>query len=146
VVTNAINIATELAAQESSLAVIVIGGVMRAEELSLLGHIAESSLPEVRVNKIFMGAQALSLEGGWTTDHLPEVATCRRILDMSSELVVLADHSTLGHTAPALITPFSRLHALVTDAMADPGFIRQARARGVRVLIAGEEQAGVTSS
>lgn len=135
VFTNALNIAADLAGcEEEQITVVVTGGVVRAAELSLLGHIAELTLPEVRVSKVFMGAQALSLESGWTTDAMAEVPTTRRVLDMSPDLVILADHSKLGHSAAAFIAPLQRITTLVTDRAADPEFIRQARARGIKVL------------
>ena len=137
VITNALNIAAELSALESDLTVVVLGGVVRPAELSLLGHIAEQTLSEVRVNRVFMGVQALSIEGGWTTDHMPEVQTTRKILGMSAELIVLADHSKLGHIAAAFIAPITRLTTLITDAGADADFLDQLRARGVGVIVSG---------
>ncbi len=136
IITNALNIAAELATLETDHSVVVIGGVVRSPELSLLGHIAEQSLNEVRINKIFMGVQALSLEGGWTTDHLPEVATTRKILTMSEDLIILTDHTKFGHTAAAFIAPISRLHTLVTDPLAETWFIQPLQATGIRVITA----------
>jgi DeoR/GlpR family transcriptional regulator of sugar metabolism len=136
VFTNALNIATELAAAEGGLTVVVTGGVVRSPELSLLGHIAEQTLPEVRVTKVFMGMQAISLDGGLTTDHIPEVATTRRIFEMAPELVVLADYTKLGCTASAFIAPVTRMTCLVTDVHADPVFLEKLRAGGIRVMVA----------
>lgn len=136
VVTNALNVAVELAAVPGEWTVVVTGGVVRAAELSLLGHLAEQSLTEVRVSKVFLGMQAISLEGGLTSDHMPEVMTARRILDMAPDLIVLADHSKLGTTAAAFIAPLERISILVTDSGADPAFLSQARARGLRVIVA----------
>lgn len=138
VITNAINIAADLAAAEGDLSVVVVGGMLRAPELSLLGHIAEKTLPEVRVRKIFMGVQALSIEQGWTSDHMPEVTTTRRVLEMAPELIVLADHSKLGQTAAAFIAPITRLSALVTDSGADPRFLEHLSKAGIKVLVARE--------
>jgi DeoR/GlpR family transcriptional regulator of sugar metabolism len=84
---------------------------------------------------IFMGAQALSIESGWTTDAMAEVQTTRRIFEMGADLVVLADHTKLGRTAAALIAPLQRITTLVTDAGAEAGFLAQARARGLRVIV-----------
>ncbi len=134
VVTNALNIAADLAPAAGEITVVVTGGVLRGSELSVLGHIAEQSLAEVRVDRVLMGAQALSLDGGWTTDHLPEVATTRRIIEMSRELVVLADHTKLGRRAAAYIAPLERISTLVTGAQANPRFVEQAEELGVRVL------------
>jgi DeoR/GlpR family transcriptional regulator of sugar metabolism len=136
VFTNALNIAVELAAAGGELTVVVTGGVVRSPELSLLGHIAEQTLPELRVTKVFMGMQAISLDGGLTTDHIPEVATTRRIFELASELVVLADHTKLGCTAAAFIAPVARMTTLVTDAHADPMILKKLEAEGVRVIVA----------
>jgi len=136
VVTNALNVAVELAAVSVDWTIIVTGGVVRASELSLLGHLAEQSLPEVRVNKVFMGMQAISLEGGLTSDNMPEVTTTRHIFDMAPELIVLADHTKLGKTASAYLAPVERIKTLVTDSGADPAFLDQARARGIHLIIA----------
>jgi DeoR/GlpR family transcriptional regulator of sugar metabolism len=138
VFTNALNVASELAGCEEEVTVVVTGGVVRAQELSLLGHIAELTLPQVHVDKIFMGVQAVNLEDGWTTDHMPEVATTRRILDMAPELIVLADHTKLGRSAAAYIAPAARMKALVTDAQADPKLVALFEASGIRVIVANE--------
>ena len=134
VVTNAINIAVDLSAAEGDLTVVVTGGVLRKSELSVLGHIAEQSLTEVRVDKVIMGVQALSIEDGWTTDHMPEVSTTRRILAMARELIILADHTKLGRKAAAFIAPLSRITTLVTNPQADPLFLNRARAMGIEVI------------
>jgi DeoR/GlpR family transcriptional regulator of sugar metabolism len=136
VITNALNIATEFAALESEVTVVLTGGVLRRADLSLLGHIAEQTLPEVRVNKIFMSVQALSIAGGWMTDHMPEVANTRRILSMSQELIVLADHTKLGRTAAAFIAPASRVTTLITSQQADPLLLSQLQGLGVRIILA----------
>jgi DeoR/GlpR family transcriptional regulator of sugar metabolism len=49
VVANALTIATELASAKG-VTVVVTGGIVRASELSLVGHIAQRSLREVRVD------------------------------------------------------------------------------------------------
>jgi DeoR/GlpR family transcriptional regulator of sugar metabolism len=136
IITNALNIAIDLAGLEGDRTVVVLGGVLRTDELSLVGHLAEQSLAEIRFQKIFMGVQALSIEGGWTTDHLPEVSTTRRFLQPSPDLIVLADGSKLGQTAAALIAPLTRIHTLVTDSSADSAFLTQARTKGLSIIVA----------
>jgi DeoR/GlpR family transcriptional regulator of sugar metabolism len=139
VVTNSISVASELASAEGEITVVLTGGVLRSAELSVLGHIAEQSLREVRVERVFMGAQALSLESGWTTDHLPEVSTTRQIIQMGHELVVLVDHNKLGGRAAAYIAPVTSISTLVTDREVDPVFVEQLRELGIRVLVAGSQ-------
>ncbi len=136
VVTNALNIASDLALASEAITTVVTGGVVRADELSILGHITELTLNEMRVSKIFMGMQAISIEGGLTTDHMPEVATTRKILDMAPELIVLADYTKLNHMAAAFIYPVGRMTHLVTDSAADTQFLARLEGLGIHVLIA----------
>lgn len=134
VVTNALNIAAELAPVDDTITVVLTGGVLRGAELSVLGHIAEQALQEVRFDKVFMGAQALSVEGGWSTEHMPEVPTTRRIIDMAPQLILLVDHTKLDRRAAAFIAPMKRVTTLVTDTEADPAFVARVEGLGVRVV------------
>lgn len=135
VVTNALTIATELAAAEG-VTVVVTGGMMRVSELSLVGHIAEQSLREVRVDKVIMGMRAISLEAGMTNDYLPEVMTDRTIIEMAPELIVVADHTKFGKVASAYLAPVERITTLVTDAGADPAWLSRLREIGIHVIVA----------
>jgi DeoR/GlpR family transcriptional regulator of sugar metabolism len=136
VVTNALNIASDLALASENITTVVTGGVVRAPELSILGHITELTLEEMRISKIFMGMQAISIEGGLTTDHMPEVATTRKVLDMGAELIVLADHTKLNHMAAAFIYPITRMTYLITDSGADAQFLARLEELGIHVNIA----------
>jgi DeoR family transcriptional regulator of aga operon len=135
VVTNALNIATELATARG-VTVVVTGGMMRASELSLIGHIAEQSLREVRVDKVIMGMQAISPVGGMTNDYLPEVMTDRAIIEMAPELIVVADHAKFGKIASAYIAPLERITTLVTDVGVDPDTVAGLEEVGIQVIIA----------
>lgn len=135
VVTNALTVATELAAA-TGVTIVVTGGMMRASELSLIGHIAEQSLREVRVDKVIIGIPAISLEVGLTNDYLPEVMTDRAIIEMSPQLIVVADHTKFGKVASAYLAPLERVKVLVTDAGADPQMLARLAEMGIHVIIA----------
>jgi len=135
VVTNALTTATELAGA-TGVTVVVTGGMMRPSELSLIGHIAEQSLREVRVDKVIIGIPAISLEVGLTNDYLPEVMTDRAIIEMSPQLIVVADHTKFGKVASAYLAPLERVKVLVTDAEADPEAMARLREMGIQVIVA----------
>jgi DeoR/GlpR family transcriptional regulator of sugar metabolism len=138
VVTNALNIAIELAAAEE-VNVVVAGGMLRAAELSVIGHITALALREVRVDKVIMGMQAIDLEAGMSHDYLPEVTTGRMIMEMAPELIVVADHTKFGKRAAAYIAPVERITTLVTDVQTDAAILSQLKQRGVRVIVVDEE-------
>lgn len=136
VVTNALTIATELATA-ADVTVVVAGGMMRGSELSMVGHIAEQALREVRFDRVIIGIPAISLQHGLTNDYLPEVITDRTIIGMASELVVVADHTKFGKVASAYVAPLQSVTTLVTDWEADRDALADLRQLGIRVLVAG---------
>lgn len=136
VVTNALNVAAELATA-AGVTVVVLGGMMRASELSLIGHITEQAIREVRFDKAIIGIPAIHVEAGLTNDFLPEVMTDRAIIDAAPALIVVADHSKFGRVASAYLAPVERVDTLVTDDQADAAILDRIRALGVRVIIAG---------
>jgi len=139
VVTNALNIGTELATAED-LTVVVVGGMLRPSELSLVGHIAELSLKEIRVEKVLIGIPAISLEHGLTNDYLPEVLTDRAILNMASKLILVADHTKFNKVASAYVSPLERVTTLVTDKLTDPFMLDKIRQLGIEVILADGEE------
>ena len=135
IVTNALNIATELASAEG-ITVVVTGGMLRASELSLIGHITEQALREVRVDKVIIGIPAISLEAGLTNDYLPEVMTDRTIIRMSPHLILVADHTKFDKIASAYVAPINQVTTLVTDSVADSAYLSRIEALGVGMIIA----------
>jgi len=133
VVTNSISVATELASAEG-ITVVVLGGMLRASELSMVGHITEQALREVRIDKVIIGMRAVSPQAGLTNDYLPEVMTDRAILHVASEIILVADHTKLGKTASAYVAPLDRVTKLVTNREADPALLAQIRQMGVEVI------------
>jgi len=135
VVTNALTIAAELAAAPG-VTVVVTGGMMRDSELSLIGHIAQQSLQEVRVDKVVVGIPAISLEAGLTNDYLPEVITDRAVINMAPELILVADHTKFGKVASAYLAPLKSISTLVTDSRADRGMLARLEQMGIQIIIA----------
>lgn len=135
VVTNGLSIAMELATA-TGVTVVVLGGMLRTSELSLIGHIAEQALNEVRVDKVVMGIPAISLESGLTNDYLPEVMTDRAIIDMAQQLILVADHTKFGKVASAYLAPLSRVSILVTDSQTDSEMLDRIREMGIKVILA----------
>jgi DeoR/GlpR family transcriptional regulator of sugar metabolism len=141
VVTNALTVATEFASVEG-VTVVVTGGMMRPSELSLVGHITEQSLREVRVDKVILGMRAIDLDAGMTNDYLPEVMTDRTIIEMAPELIVVADHTKFGKIASAYVAPVERITTLVTNSDTNPETLTRLRELGIRVIIADTDRNG----
>lgn len=135
VVTNALSVVNELAPYQD-LNVIVLGGMLRPTELSMIGHITQQALREVRVDKVFFGIRGIDLEAGLTNDYMPEILTDRAVLDMGSQVILVADHSKLGRIASAFVAPVNRISTLVTDEKADQDLVDSIRKIGIEVIVA----------
>jgi DeoR/GlpR family transcriptional regulator of sugar metabolism len=132
-----LNVSTELATA-ADISVVVVGGMMRREELSLIGHIAEQSLQEVTFDKVIIGIPAIDLKAGLTNDFLPEVMTDRTILNQAREVILVADHTKCGKVGSAFVAPLNRVNTFITDIHTSPEFLEGVQAQGVKVILAND--------
>ena len=133
VITNALNVALELA-PAPGVSVIVTGGSFRRGEMSLTGPIAQSTLKQTPFEVAFISAQGISADGGLSTAFTPEAATDRVVLEVAPRLVVLAEAHKLGRTAPICVGPTAAIDLLVTDADPDDDECLRVAAQGVAVV------------
>ena len=82
IITNSLAIVNELAGRPQ-IELIVIGGMFRPSELSMVGHIAEQAIHELRADRVFMGIRAIDAAYGLANDFLPETMTDRAILGIA---------------------------------------------------------------
>lgn len=135
VITHSLHIAHALASHPL-IRLIVVGGVLRAGELSLVGHLAERAYREFHVDKLFLGVGGLSVEAGLTEFNLEDALVKQAMLQSAKERIVVADASKLERTAFARVGSLASVNTLVTSTEADPGILKRIEEAGVRVLIA----------
>ncbi len=135
VITNSLLVLNELI-DRPSISVIALGGQFRRSELSMIGHITEEALADLRTDKVIIGIHAIGAEDGLTNRDLPEAMTDRRILQAGRQVIVVADHTKLGRVSTVSVAPLSALDTLVTDEAAPPDFVNRVQEQGVRVLLA----------
>ena len=92
--TNSLSVVNRLS-QYSDIAIIVLGGVLRRQEMSLLGHLTIAGLDEFGIDQVFTGAFGIDPEIGVTGTNLSETQTDRSLISSARELILLADHSKL---------------------------------------------------
>jgi DeoR family transcriptional regulator, aga operon transcriptional repressor len=130
VVTNALNIASELAIRPN-LKLVVTGGYARSESYELVGPLAEQSLAGLNLDVVFLGADGITQASGLTTHHEVEARTDQALIERAGRVICVADSSKIGKTAFAQICVIDRVHELITDVRAD------------RSVLAGLVEAGV---
>src|SRR5207247_133067 len=132
VVTNALNIASELAVRPN-VKLVVTGGVARSESYELVGPLAEQSLEELNLDIVFVGVDGIDPDAGLTTHHEIEAHTNRALIDRSRLDVVVADDSKIGQVGFARICELSRIDEIITDTAAEARVLRTIEEAGVRV-------------
>ncbi len=136
VVTNALNIAGELAIR-SDLKLVVTGGTARPESYELVGPVAEHALGELNLDVAVVGVDGISLDEGLTTHHEVEAHTNRVLIERARRVVVATDSSKLGRIAFAQICPLTAVHELITDEEAPRTIVEAFREAGVVVTTVG---------
>ncbi len=134
VVTNALNIAGELAIRRD-LKLVVTGGWARSESYELVGPLAERSLDELNLDVAFLGVDGITATAGPTTHHDVEAQTNRALIERARRAIVVADGSKVGKTSFVRICPVGGVDELITDGSADPGELGRIREAGVEVSI-----------
>lgn len=134
VITNSLPVVNALAGRPVTL--IVIGGLFRASELSLVGHIAEAAIRELRADLVFMGMRGIDPTHGFTSDYLPEALTDRAILQIAPRRVVLADHSKFGRGGAVYLAPVTAADVIISDNRLDPATAGALRELGLEVQMA----------
>jgi DeoR family transcriptional regulator of aga operon len=133
VITNSLPIVNELSGREG-IELLVIGGMLRQTELSMVGHIAEQAIREFRADRVFMGMRAADCKHGFTNDFLPETMTDRAILAIAPRVIIVADHTKFGKVSSVFVAPINAAHLIITDS-GTPGEIQaELREHGVEVM------------
>ena len=128
--TNALNIASELAVRPN-LRLVVTGGVARSASYELVGPLAEASLNELNLDMAILGVDGISAEAGLTTHHEVEAHTNLALMDRARRVIVVTDGSKIGHAAFASICGIERVHDLITDTGAPAEELAAIAAAGV---------------
>lgn len=114
VVTNAINVATELY-NHGRTKVVVTGGALNSYSYELVGEAVTRSLQEYRLELCFVGCSGILPGFGFSMrDHL-ESGVARAFLDISERTMVVADHSKLGRRTLARFARFGEIDRWITD-------------------------------
>jgi len=134
VVTNALNIATEMVLRPF-VRCVSLGGVARPESYELVGPLASMVLAELWLDTVVLGVDAVSASGGATCHHEGEAGINSDMVQRADRVVVAGTGAKLGGRAFARICPASRIDLVVTDDSADRAAIADLEAAGVTVEV-----------
>jgi DeoR family transcriptional regulator, aga operon transcriptional repressor len=132
VVTNALNIAAELAVR-TNIELVVCGGSARSESYELVGPLAELTLSNINLDVALIGVDGVSATAGLTTHHEVEAQTNRCLVRAAARVIVVADSSKIGRRGFARISELGAVSDLVTDSEARDADVNELERAGLRV-------------
>jgi DeoR family transcriptional regulator, aga operon transcriptional repressor len=133
IITNAVNIAAELAG--TAVEVILTGGTLRKNSFSLVGPLAEESLHRLSADLLFLAVDGFDVHYGLSTPNLLEAKVNRVMVEVSRRIVAVCDSSKFGRRSLSLISPTSVLHEVITDRAAPKTDVRVLKQAGVEVIL-----------
>jgi DeoR/GlpR family transcriptional regulator of sugar metabolism len=122
----------------------VLGGLLRAPELSVVGPNPIKQIMQFYVDKLFLGVSGVTEAGFF--DYSPEDTEIKRaFIEQAERVIVLCDSSKFDHRSVSKVCDLDRAATLVTDS-APPAHLADALGRaGVEILIAAAAETAAAS-
>jgi DeoR/GlpR family transcriptional regulator of sugar metabolism len=135
VITNAINIALILGAQ-NGVNLIVTGGEFKAPTLSLTGQKAADFFQNLHVDKLFLATAGIALKSGLTYPGISDICVKRAMIESANETYLVADSTKVGKNAFASLGALSLIDYLITDSKIKPEEVEWLKTYDVKFVIA----------
>ena len=133
IVTNAVNIAAELAG--AHVEVILTGGTLRKNSFSLVGPIAEDTLRHLNADILFLGVDGFDVNYGLSTPNLLEAKVNRVMVEIAKQTVAVCDASKFGRRSLAHIVDTKSLDHVITDHGVPRSDLKALKKAGIEVTI-----------
>jgi len=134
VITNALNVATILA-EYNNINVIVPGGMLKKNSISLVGILAEKGFKDYFCDKLFLGVDGFDLDFGISTPNPEEAHLNQIMIEISKEVIVVTDSSKFQRRGFAFIAPVHKINTVVTDKGISPENKSKLENMGVNVIV-----------
>ncbi len=139
VITNGMRLASDLAGSPG-ITVLMLGGRVRWEALSVVGQLGDGLFDRINVQKAFVGAAGFSMEEGLTDATDEEAQIKRAMVTAAREVVAVVDHTKWARAAFATFCRVDDIDLVITDE-ASTEMSAALRGRGIAVRLARQDRA-----
>lgn len=134
VITSSVKVSLSLC-YKPNIEVIQLGGSIRKNSVSVIGHYAETTLETLSCNKLFIGVDGLDPEHGLSTSDVSEARINQKMIDAAQKIIVLTDSSKFGRRGFCKICDFDKIHQIITDTHAPRHIVDIIRERNIEVTL-----------
>ncbi len=113
----------------------ILGGLYLPDYQATVGPQTLVQLQELTADKVFLGADGLTLGSGATTANILMAEVDRNMAEHSREVILVTDSSKIGRVGFVPIKALNSIHILITDTSAPPDFVQSMIDLGVQVLV-----------
>lgn len=115
VVTSAPNIALEIATRKARPAVVMLGGTLARNTISVSNPGIETQLAELNIDTAFMSTSGFDEAAGFSVGHQLDGLLKRAVIKRARRVVMLVDSSKVGSMMPFTFARLEDIDVLVTD-------------------------------
>ncbi|QNN54174.1 DeoR/GlpR family DNA-binding transcription regulator [Nocardioides mesophilus] len=133
VITSSLPVYEELADDES-VELILLGGVVRRNYRSLVGFLTEQAIRQVHADVLFLSTSGVRRDGSVLDTTTVEVPVKRAMLEVAERTVLLADADKFPGKGIARVCGPGDLAAVVTEPGADAATLDCLREHGVEII------------
>lgn len=135
VITNNMNVANILVANDSCQ-VMVAGGALRRSDGGLVGDLTIEFMAQFKPDYAVIGTSALDAEGDLLDFDMAEVRVSRAIVERARKAFLVTDLSKLERSAPMRIISVAALHSVFVDRPLPTELARRCKDWDTRVVVA----------
>lgn len=122
------------AAKYDNVNLISLGGVFNSSTSSFVGIGAQQALSDLRITKAFLSATGVTVESGMSNTTFLEAEIKRGVVAHSSNVILIADGSKLGHDATVTFCRLQDISTMIIDQKPAPKYTEFCRAHNVRII------------
>jgi DeoR/GlpR family transcriptional regulator of sugar metabolism len=136
VITNGLRLASDLAGYPG-IAVLMLGGRVRWEALSVVGQLGDGLFSRINVQKAFVGAAGFTTDSGLSDATEEEAQIKRSMVAAAREVIAVVDHTKWERAAFATFCKTDEISTVLTDGSAPPAMVAALRERDIDVRLVG---------
>ncbi|WP_364151524.1 DeoR/GlpR family DNA-binding transcription regulator [Paenibacillus sp. LPE1-1-1.1] len=133
IITNSLPIVNELI-DMPGYTLVMIGGVIRQEEQSIIGDLAEEFASRFHADLFFMSMSGVTLEEGITDNAIGEVQVKKIMQAKAKRTIALADSSKFDQVSLLKVCGCAEVERFVTDSKIDRDVVARYKQSGIEIV------------
>lgn len=137
IITNDLVVAHNIASNSNNT-IIMVGGLIRARNLSTVGHLTLNTLEGLSIDVAFLSASSFDIRGITTPDP-DKVIVKQKVASMATKRILICDSSKYGQVATYIAVPLCQINTIITDSKLSLDGQNTLSKSGCELLIAPDE-------